>query len=607
MSDAPTVSPWRRRFEIGLGVFGFVLVLGMVALVVAPVFKPPLDTYGSHDWDPMQAHRFLLVKTIKDFHQLPFWNPYNCGGHTWWGGLESGTNFVSPWVPFYLFMPLMLAIRCEIAGTAAIGAIGSWALAGRFTKSTGAKLICAAVFLSGRWGLQAGAGHAWHLYYAWTPWAFYFFDRALAMQPPVTKSPRREVILFASTMAMMVYSGAIYPLPQTAVALLLYAIACAVATRTLRPLLVLAGGGVLAVALAAPRLLPLIDTVRRFPRLTDSPEMLDLAGFVGVFTAKESDPHPNVYPWGWHEWGIYIGWIPFLAMLAAIVLARRARERALVFTGVCLLVLGFGRFSTYAPWALMHDHLPVFASQHVPSRWLYPASMLLVVAAVAIIERWVARFTKRTWLEVAYLFVGAYVALGIGLESQKPLVNAFIRHLPPMADSTGPFHMERTTPARMQYDAPDWAPSSLPVMIANIGAQDCATFAGLHSYYKDRTGRVEGSGARGVGDPEYHGEVYLASGAGHADVVAWSPNAVTVSVRGASPGDVLVLNQNWDPGWRAQGQAAIAFRDAVATNVGARDAEITFRYVPRFLGIGCLLLLMAIAFLVLTTQRRASK
>lgn len=199
------------------------------------------------------------------------------------------------------------------------------------------------------------------------------------------------------------------------------------------------------------------------------------------------------------------------------------------------------------------------------------------------------------------------MALGIGLESQKPLVNAFIRHLPPMADSTGPFHMERTTPARMQYDSPDWAPSSLPVMIANIGAQDCATFAGLHSYYKDRNGRTLGTGARGVGDPEYRGEVYMASGAGHADVVAWTPNAVTVSVRGASPGDIVVLNQNWDPGWRAQGQPAIAYRDAVATTINARDVELTFRYVPRFLGTGCFLFLAAIAFLVWTAKPRAKK
>ena len=86
---------WRRWTLRGLQVFSFILVLGLIALVTAPIWKP-LDTYGVHDWDAMQAYRFITVKALKDYHQLPFWDPYNCGGHTWWAGYESGSNLVSP-------------------------------------------------------------------------------------------------------------------------------------------------------------------------------------------------------------------------------------------------------------------------------------------------------------------------------------------------------------------------------------------------------------------------------------------------------------------------------------------------------------------------------
>ncbi len=48
------------------------------------------------------ATAILAIKTIKHYHQFPFWNPYSCGGHTWWGGLENGVNLVSPFFPVYM-------------------------------------------------------------------------------------------------------------------------------------------------------------------------------------------------------------------------------------------------------------------------------------------------------------------------------------------------------------------------------------------------------------------------------------------------------------------------------------------------------------------------
>ncbi len=597
MTDPRREPRWRLWVNRGLLVFSFILVMGMIALVTAPIWRP-LDTYGIHDWDAMQAYRFITVKTLKDYHQLPFWDPYNCGGHTWWAGYESGSNLVSPWLLGYLLLPFPIALRVEVAGAALLGAAGTWALAGRFTKSPGARLACAAVFLSSRWGLQTSVGHMWHLYYAWTPWALFFLDRALAMRPPVTTSQRRDVILLGATLAMMVYTGGIYPLPHTVILLGIYAAYHAIVARSWRPILLLGGAGVLSVAFSAPRLLPLIDMLRRFPRLVSSTEALDLTGLVGVFTSSSPETRPAVTPWGWHEWGIYTGWLPFVGMFAAMIFARRVHERALVLAGAICMLVGMGRFSPYAPWGLMHDYIPIFESQHVPSRWLYPASIVLFVAMVAIIERWLARVERRTWLEVAFLFVGAYIALDIGLEAQKPLVGSFVRHLNNVQDSTGPFHMEKTAPPNARYDMSDWAATSMPPMLVNVGTKDCATFPGLHTYFWDRNGHMPGIGAKAVGEPDYRGEAYTASGTGVADVIAWSPNAVTVSYRGANPGDVLVLNQNWDPGWRAQGSAVVNFRDAVGTTIKTRDGEVTFRYVPRFLYVGCLMCAVAIAVLV---------
>jgi hypothetical protein len=602
------VARLRRISWIALHIFAVVLMLGGVALVIAPVFIN-LDTYGQHDWDQMQGHRYLAIKTIKRYHQFPFWNPYSCGGHTWWGGLESGSNLVSLFFPAYLFLPLVLALRVEVVGAALLSAIGTWLLASRFTRSPALRIIVTLGFaVNGRFSEQASVGHTWHLYYAWLPWVMYFLDRAIALAPSrePPKHVLRDVVLAAVCLAMMVYNGGIYPMPQTVLVVALYAISCAASARSWRPIGLAIASGVLSFCFAAPRLLPVLEVVRKYPRLVDSTESFDLAGLIGVYTSKEG-AHPQFSQWGWHEWGIYTGWIPFLLVLFAFFGARRARERALRLAGGACFVLALGRFSEYSPWAILHDHFPIFESQHVPSRWLYPATLLLLVCSASVLERVLARTSRRGLLEVALIFVAAYAGLTLGLEAQRPLVGAFVRRLPRVEESMGPFHQERVAPMNMHYDATDWAPVAMPPMMANIGVLDCATFPGLNSYFRDHLGRLPGLGAHARGDAEYHGETYFAEGPGNAQIQSWSPNEVVVHYDGARAGDALVLNQNWDPGWRANGSSTAPFADVVSSRVTASSGEVTFRYRPRLLVPGILLFVASIAALFVVRKRQREK
>ncbi len=601
MTDLKQI-PQRRWPRVVLDVLAIVLTLGAAALCVAPIFSE-WHGLGGHDWDPMETSRYVSIKTIKHYHQFPFWNPYSCGGHTWWGGLESGVNLVSPFFPVYLLCDLPVAMRIEVAGAAALGVIGTWMLVGRFTKSAGIRMIIAVAFaLNSRWSMQASVGHTWHLYYAWIPWALFFLDRAITTR----KHTVRELALFGAMLAMMVYNGAIYPLPQTILLAGLYAIGCAIGMRSWRPIGLTICGGLFAFAFSAPRLLPIFDMLRRFPRLVDSTETMDLSGFVGVFTAKTGDPHPNVGPWGWHEWGIYIGWLPFVAMLLAPFVAKRARDRAMALAGVVSIILAFGRFNKYAPWGELHDHVPVFESQHVPSRWLYPAVLVLLVGAAAAIERVLARQPRRMLLEVAILFLGVYVALDITLESQRPFVGALARKQPPIAESFGPFHQEHSAPPTMRYAESDWAPPSYPASLANIGVTDCSTFPGLHNWIRNKDGSVPGLGAKGRGDPGYAGEASFATGAGYASIVTWTPNVVSVHYSGAQPGDVLVLNENWDAGWSADGRTAIDWNSANGTRVQASSGEVVFRYRSPFFMLGLAIFLLTISGLVVIRRMVAS-
>ena len=76
-----------------------------------------------------------------------------------------------------------------------------------------------------------------------------------------------DLVLAGACIATMVYGDAIYPVPQTAFVLFVYAVVMARSTRSWRPFVALAWSGAVAVGLAAPKLLPLFEALWRFPRV----------------------------------------------------------------------------------------------------------------------------------------------------------------------------------------------------------------------------------------------------------------------------------------------------------------------------------------------------
>jgi hypothetical protein len=291
-----------------LAALGLVLVAILVGRVVAPLFAD-LSTMGGHDWDEHSAHRYLTVKSLLEYGQFPFWNPYSCGGFSDWANVQGGVNVVSPWFPFYLLAKFRYALRVEVVGMAALSALGTWLLAGELTKSAALRVLACAVFVvNGRWAMQAATGHTWHLYYAWMPWAFWFFERTLRFQRLSCKA--WQILLGGAAIALMIYEGGIYPFPQTVLLLGLYALARAVSGRSLEPITVLALFLVTAFGLAGPKLLPTLADFPNHPRFTESTEAIDLNAFVQALVAREQLPgsHPAHIPrWGWHEYGMYIG------------------------------------------------------------------------------------------------------------------------------------------------------------------------------------------------------------------------------------------------------------------------------------------------------------
>lgn len=593
---------WLERGQSYLGLGCVVLC---VAIAVSPTLRD-LELYGGHDWDEMSAHRLLTVKALLEFGQLPLWMPYACGGYSEWGNVQGATNLVSPFLPAYLLLELRHALRIELIGTALIAALGVWQLAGEFTRSAAARSFACLVFVAnGRFALQAATGHLWHLQYCYVPWVLWGFERLLGLR----RLEPKPLLVGAGALAVLVYSGGIYPLPHAVLLLGVYAALRAAFERSLRPLGALSALGALALGLSAPKLLPVLWDFSERPRLVPSTEAIGLDVLWQALVHRQQTPASRPAPipqWGWHEYGMYVGVVPSLLLAASLLCPAPRRELLLRATGIVALLLGLGAFHELAPWTLLH-RVSLFRSQHVPTRWLYPAILLLGVSAAGVLGRALQRSPQRRNAELLLLAGCLLMAVDIGRESSLPMQRAFWMKPRPIAPAPA-FEQYERVPRALQYERRDYAPEALPAILAGIGVIECTLNASLNLWApKAKDGRPIGMGARGKGSSGYRGEVYTASGRGRARLISLSTERIEAEVEGAEPGDLLVLNQNFDPGWSAGRRPVERHHHAVAARLDAPSQRVIFRFWPRGLsaGLGALLVTLA-AVAVWLHVRRAS-
>jgi len=561
---------FRREPERAAAAFlALFTVVGAVFWVLAP-WLADWSTFGFHDWDVQTSHRYLVKKSLLEFHELPLWNPYACGGFPAWGFVEGGTILVSPWLFAYLVLPMSVALRVEVLGMGLISAIGAYAAASRFTKAHAARALVAALWaVNGRWALQAAAGHTWHLAYAYLPWALFFFERARDKTRPRVFL---DVALLGCTFAGLVYSGGIYPLPHTVFVLGLYALVLGLLEKTLRPLFVLGVSGLLGVALSAPKLLPMLDVFKRAPRLLPSTESLDIGALLTllIHPGQSFGSRPARVPaYGWHEWGMYISVAGLVILILGFALVQGRREAALKVVGFLLVVLGLGAFHPWAPWTLMHEYLPVFKSQHVPSRFLYPAVLVLGLIAASGLGRFIERASrKRPWLDLVLVGCVGALSFNVATVAQKPMKESMWMVPPDNIPRDRPFHFEKEPP--FAYKRADWAGPMYLAMLGNTGVLNCY---GAPPF--------EGKGALAKNDPKYKGEIFVAEGAGKAKLAAWTPNSATISLDGVTSDVLVAYNMNYDAGWSSSAGKVESFGDRVAVRLPAGTSEVTLRYRPR--------------------------
>jgi hypothetical protein len=232
-----------RRFALLLGA----MIFASFARVVMGTQTFALRDYGLFSYPVAFFHRLCFWRG-----ELPLWNPYDCCGLPFLAQLNTLTLYPLSLIYLLLPMPWSLSFFCLLH--VFLGGMGMYFLAARWTGSDAGAALAGVIFSFSGLTLAFLMWPSHIATFAWLPWVILLTERGW-------QSGGRKMVWAALAAAMEVLGGG----PETILFtwLILLTMAIIQLRKGATPRMLLAGRfflmGIIAVALAAPQLLPFAD------------------------------------------------------------------------------------------------------------------------------------------------------------------------------------------------------------------------------------------------------------------------------------------------------------------------------------------------------------
>jgi len=549
-----TAPSWLHAVGLGCAALAF-SVIGWSEMLRA--YPKTQNGDGQFFQEMIEAMRVSIV----DFHELPLWNPYQCGGVPLWDNPQG----VSAAPVLWLLLPFgtTRSIQLWYIAHSAIGFLCMWVFARReLSLSRGAALVASLAFaFAGVHNQHLTGGHLVWGPYLYFPLALFFWRRA--------EHDLWHAVGVGAVVAWTVHEGGTYPLPYLALILGLET-----ATRAWHParILPIVRAGVVVVVvgfcLGASRFLPVLDQLRSHSRqLGEEHDAMTWQTLKSVFLARDHGRGVPGQDYAWTEYGDYLG--PIIMGLSLVGMVTGGVERAWMLAPLVLsFLLMLGHIGPWAPWPLLKGHVYPFKQMRVPSRFDACVTVFVTAYAGLAVDRLIAlagrlrssprvgRALRVVILGVALLGAADIMVAGIAFGAQ------FFTSTP--ADA-------RVVGSPRLY----------------IGGPALAGFIDQPTQHRGQLGCWE-EWAFERGAPLWSGDVPQARAVdANATIrsVTRTQNRFTLEVS-AKAATRLLLNDTYDRGWTASVGSVVRSGEQLAVDVPAGDRTLVVRYWPHGLTAG---------------------
>ena len=567
------------------------LFIGLLLPVKSQTFFFP----HSADWDVRLSWSQAIRTSVNEYHQIPLWNPYRCGGAPLLGEAES--DIVSVYTPFLMVFGPTVGYVISFFFYLFIGMYGLYKLA-RYVgiSKAGSVLSGVGYFCSGLFIIPFVTGITNFLSLAYFPFVVLYIDQYLRSWN------LRYAMYSGGCIALMFLSGFHY-IPIVFLYVLIVSVIACLSQKRLKPLL---GIGIIMLMFVGFSAIKLFPTLESFYTHTFDNGSFKFSGYsvdtltYSLFSRNQSAtayawPEPerrgffHGFSYGIDENGMYVGWI-----FAALALWGFCKRRTSLFVHrvvfcVFFLIM-FGENITPSLYSLLHQ-LPFFSFMRVAQRYRYIAMIPFVLFVGAGFDACVAlldRLLQRKKYVVTVVSVVALVVILFDMSwvntrvfydgfSVKPVQKVFVKSfvqvcVPNVANILGP---------------------ELPIVSSGLGMRNCTENVLITPY------------AACIGEMSYKGEVYSMDSKIVVNKYLFSPNKLTLSIVSSGYGNVII-NQNYDHGWIALVNGAFTrvtpLHGLLSVPISQGNSSIVLWYLPISFIFGVVLTVTTIVIAIKVTK-----
>jgi len=545
----------------------FILIISLIVffwfILLFSKFKFP----GSGDWDETFTYHELQRRIILKYHQIPLWNPYLSGGEPWLA--HPSSDFLSPLFILVLVFGTIKGTIINYFFHALIGLLGMYFLSRYYDVDRSICLLSSVLFLN-VFNMLAFPGVFSFLSVAFLPWVYLFFHKS--------KHHINYIFYTAALLAFIVLSGSVYIMLIAALILFLDTLFLSVLNREPRLILNAVFIFFFAFLLGSPKLIPMLELFRHYPRLTSvSQSFFNPHNFWnGVILLYNllfcRDTTYNVYNLtrffggGIFQLSFFIGIIAVF-ISSNIIIWRK--YKVLVVINVVFLLLLLGDKSPFNLWQLLHCVLPSIRGAHK----FFPALMVTFSLTVGLaLHELGIRFVcvrSKQLVSILLLTIIAYVYFSAW---QTFNINQGVRYH--LVAPDGEFYQTKGIVERM-FET---------VYQGHAGISNNDRLDVIGNQIKTRVLAREYQ--------VYRGEHYLLSGFGRIDQILFSSNRLVFKLK-LVENDTLVINQNYFTGWHSSVGQLGSSGGLLAVALDKKETEATLYYLPKSFLIGLVLFVIS--------------
>ncbi|WP_164017910.1 YfhO family protein [Pyxidicoccus trucidator] len=518
------------------------------------------------------------TRTLTRYGQHPLWNPWACGGQYALGSPQ--TRVASPTLLVSAALGSRRAEPVVLWAFLVLGMEGFFRYARRRVGSALGALGAAPLF-----GLTGFTALSWSI--GWLNFAgFLLLPWLLLGTRKAAEGKVSGAALVAGVFAFLLGFGGTYPVPMGALFVALEAgrtlFELRGTARRRQALWALGATALFTLAACAYRLWPLLETMRSAPRImagTPGQSLVTLGRMMLQLPARSGHSNPGNF---------FLVPVALALVPVAVVLGRHRARYPAVMAALCVwMAAGYAaKPSLFAGLRL----LPIFGTLRYPERFLVPAGLFIAeLAALGLAALLVRSWRSRGWGRAAALACVLVVA-GWGVQ-----VHAFanLARWASMVAEPPPTPSEAEQPFA-QARGNRWAQGHF--LALNRGSISCG-----EAWPVPMSERLRGD----LPQEEYLEE----ADSGTARRVEWTPNRVEVDVAATRPA-VLLVNQNWHPGWKASVGEVVSRDGLLGVRLPEGEHRVVLRFVPRSGVGGAIVSLLAwagLAFLVWRPRVRGGR